>query len=61
MELNHAAVFTKSKVFAECIKWNKKPKQKIKVLFVNTKNANALTGKQGFNSLRIIEKKFQKN
>ena len=25
---SHAAVFTKSKVFAECIKWNKKPKKK---------------------------------
>ena len=58
---SHAAVFTKSKVFAECIKWNKKPKtKKIKVLFINTKNANALTGKQGFNSLKIIRKEISK-
>ena len=58
---SHAAVFTKSKVFAECIKWNKKPKaKKIKVLFINTKNANALTGKQGFNSLKVIRKEISK-
>tara|TARA_B100000963_G_scaffold147636_1_gene128539 strand:+ start:69 stop:1331 length:1263 start_codon:yes stop_codon:yes gene_type:complete len=58
---SHAAVFTKSKVFAECIKWNKKPKaKKIKVLFINTKNANALTGKQGFDSLKIIKKEISK-
>ena len=57
----HAAVFTKSKVFAECIKWNKKPKtKKIKVLFINTKNANTLTGKQGFNSLKTIRKEISK-
>ncbi len=58
---SHAAVFTKSKVFAECIKWNKQPKQKkIKALFINTKNANTLTGKQGFNSLKIIRKEISK-
>ena len=59
--VNHAAVFTKSKVFAECIKWNKKPKaKKIKILFINTKNANALTGQQGFSSLKIIRKEISK-
>ena len=58
---SHAAVFTKSKVFAECIKWNKKPKaKKIKILFINTKNANALTGQQGFSSLKIIRKEISK-
>ena len=56
---SHAGVYTKSKIFAECIKWNKQPKsKKIKVLFVNTKNANALTGRQGFNSLKMIRKKI---
>ena len=59
--VNHAAVFTKSKIFAECIKWNKLPKsKKIKVLFINTKNANTLTGKQGFNSLKTICKEISK-
>ena len=59
--VNHAAVFTKSKIFAECIKWNKLPKsKKIKVLFINTKNANTLTGKQGFNSLKTIRKEISK-
>ncbi len=58
---NHAAVFTKSKVVAECIKWNKQHKtKKVKALFVNTKNANALTGKQGFNSLKTIRKEVSK-
>ena len=58
---NHAAVFTKSKVVAECIKWNKQHKtKKVKALFINTKNANALTGKQGFNSLKIIRKEVSK-
>ena len=59
--VSHAAVYTKSKVFAECIKWNKKPKsKKIKILFINTKNANALTGKQGFNSLKNIRKEISR-
>ncbi len=54
---SHASVFTKSKIFSECIKWNKQPKsKKIKILFINTKNANTLTGKQGYNSLKIIRK-----
>ena len=56
---NHAGVFTKSRVAAECVKWNKLSKSnKIKALFVNTKNANALTGKQGFESLKKIQKKI---
>ena len=56
---NHAGVYTKSRVQAECIKWNKLNKsKKVKALFVNTKNANALTGKHGFNSLKLIQKKI---
>ena len=56
---NHAGVFTKSTAVAECVKWNKLSKSnKVKFLFVNTKNANALTGKQGFNSLKKIQKKI---
>ena len=58
---SHAAVFTKSKVVAECIKWNKQQKtKKVKALFINTKNANALTGEQGFNSLKTIRKEVSK-
>ena len=58
---NHAGVFTKSQVSAECIKWNKIPKAtKIKALLVNTKNANALTGKQGFDALKKIQKEVSK-
>lgn len=53
-----ASAYTTSKVCAECIHWNKKisKEQKIKALFVNTKNANALTGIQGFDSLKKISK-----
>ena len=58
---NHAGVFTKSQICAECIKWNKQKKsKKIKALFVNTKNANALTGKQGFNSMLQIQAEISK-
>ena len=54
---SHAGVYTKSSVYAECIRWNKNSKsKKVKALFVNTKNANALTGKQGFESLKKIVK-----
>ncbi len=56
-----ASAFTKSKAAAECIKWNKKIKSgKVKALFVNTKNANALTGKQGFDSLKELHKNISK-
>ena len=58
---NHAGVFTKSQTQAECIKWNTANKsKKIKALFVNTKNANALTGKQGFDSMLTIAKEINK-
>jgi len=58
---NHAGVFTKSQTCAECIRWNKQKKsKKIKALFVNTKNANALTGKQGFNSMLQIQAEISK-
>ena len=51
----HASVYTQSKVISENIKWNKKIKtKKIKALLVNTRNANALTGKKGFDALEEI-------
>ena len=52
---NYASVFTQSKIISENIKWNLsiKPKR-IKALLVNTRNANAFTGRQGFKSLKIL-------
>ena len=52
---NHASVFTRSKIVSENIKWNinQRPK-KIFSLIVNTRNANAFTGKQGYESLKKI-------
>ena len=52
---NYASVYTQSKIISENIKWNKKIKEKkIYGLLVNTRNANALTGSNGFNSLKKI-------
>ena len=52
---SHASVFTLSKAISENIKWNKKIKsKKITALLINTRNANALTGAEGFNSLKKI-------
>ena len=52
---SHASVFTQSKIISENLKWNKKIKsKKIYGLLINTRNANALTGTDGFNSLKKI-------
>ena len=54
---NFASVYTQSKIFSENIKWNLKIKgNSIKVLFVNTRNACAFLGKEGFDALAIIAK-----
>ena len=52
---NYASVYTQSKIISENIKWNlnHKPK-KIFSLIVNTRNANAFTGKQGYESLKKL-------
>ncbi len=52
---NHASIYTQSKIISENIKWNinQKP-QKIFSLIVNTRNANAFTGKQGYESLKKL-------
>ena len=52
---NYASVYTQSKIISENIKWNlnQKPK-KIFSLIVNTRNANAFTGKQGYESLSKV-------
>src|SRR5210317_1642673 len=50
-----AGLYKKNLVKSHCIDWNQKIKStKIKCLFVNTKNANTLNGKQGYNSLSEI-------
>ena len=52
---NHASVYTQSKIVSENIKWNLNQKnKKIFSLLVNTRNANAFTGKQGYQSLEKI-------
>ncbi len=54
---NYASVFTQSKIISENIKWNRKIKsQKLIALLVNTRNANALTGSRGYNSLKDLSK-----
>ncbi len=52
---NYASVYTQSKIVSENIKWNLNIKsKKIKCLMVNTRNANALTGKNGYKGLKIL-------
>ena len=51
----HASVYTQSKIISENIKWNLNIKnKKISALLVNTRNANAFTGKRGYQALRDI-------
>jgi glutamate N-acetyltransferase/amino-acid N-acetyltransferase len=52
---NYASVYTQSKILSENIKWNLKQRpKKVFSLIVNSRNANAFTGKQGFESLKKI-------
>jgi glutamate N-acetyltransferase/amino-acid N-acetyltransferase len=52
---NFASVYTKSKIVSENIKWNINQKaKKIFSLLVNTRNANAFTGDQGYKSMQNI-------
>ena len=52
---NSASVYTQSKIISENIKWNLNLKnKKIKALLVNTRNANAFTGKKGYQGLKDI-------
>ena len=51
----HASVYTQSKIVSENIKWNLSTKsKKIKSLIVNTRNANAFTGLDGYKGLKEI-------
>ena len=52
---NYASVYTQSKIISENIKWNLTIKsKKIKSLIVNTRNANAFTGSEGYEALKDI-------
>ena len=52
---NHATVYTQSQIKSENIKWNiKNSKKKIFSLLINTRNANAFTGKEGYKSINNI-------
>ena len=56
---NYASVYTQSKIVSENIKWNLSIKSnKIKSLIVNTRNANAFTGPEGYKGLREIAKEI---
>ncbi len=51
----HASVYTQSKIISENIKWNLNLKnKKISALLINTRNANAFTGKKGYQGLKDI-------
>ena len=51
----YASVYTQSKLISENIKWNLKiSKKKISALLINTRNANAFTGKDGYKGLKIL-------
>jgi len=52
---NYASVYTQSKIISENIKWNLSIKsKKIKSLIINTRNANAFTGPEGYKALKDI-------
>ena len=52
---NYASLYTQSKLISENIKWNKKINaKKVYALLINTRNANALTGSEGFEALKKI-------
>ncbi len=50
-----ASVYTQSNIISENIKWNlHNSKEKIYALLVNTRNANAFTGKKGYKAINNI-------
>ena len=52
---NHASVYTQSKIISENIKWNLNIKsKKISALVINTRSANAFTGKKGYQGLKEV-------
>tara|TARA_Y100000590_G_C15689647_1_gene1002961 strand:- start:886 stop:2187 length:1302 start_codon:yes stop_codon:yes gene_type:complete len=58
---NYASVYTQSKIISENIKWNLSLKGNlVKALLVNTRNANAFTGKMGFKGITQIAEDLSK-
>ena len=56
---SHASVYTQSKIISENIKWNKKIKsKKLSALLINTRNANTLTGLNGFIAIKELAKEL---
>ena len=56
---NYSSVYTKSKIVSENIKWNQKIKsKKIKALLINTRNANAFTGKDGLKGIKLLSEEL---
>ena len=52
---SYATVYTQSNIKSENIKWNiNNSKDKIYALIVNTRNANAFTGKEGYKAINNI-------
>ena len=51
-----------SNIKSENIKWNvNNTKEKIYGLLINTRNANAFTGKEGYKSIKILHPDCQMN
>ena len=58
---NYATLTTTNSITSEFIPWNNSSHKKIiKALFVNTKNANTFTGKQGKESIDILAKNLSR-
>ena len=58
---NHASLYTQSKIVSENIKWNLNQKtKKVFSLIVNTRNANAFTGKEGYKGLKLLADELSK-
>ncbi len=52
---SYASVYTQSNIRSENIKWNlTNTKDKVNALLINTRNANAFTGKEGYKSINNI-------
>ena len=58
---NYASVYTQSKITSENINWNLSLKgNSIKAILINTRNANAFTGKLGFKGIVQIAEELSK-
>ena len=56
---NYASVYTQSKIISENIKWNLNLKnKKVNALMINARNANAFTGKKGYQGLKELADKL---